>query len=184
MPQKGARALVVGSSATLTLGLFQRSPSSASDRRQSPDLNVENQSRKTLAGSVRVARHAGKKQAARAATVVTTSADPNARGSRGLTLYKRFPSNRVNPSDAAAPSNTPPPVKAKPRDSTSRKRLHAPAPSAMRSPSSRRLCDTAYDITPYSPMAASSSANPPKTPTKITATFCCDVERSSCSCRG
>src|SRR6202008_2912175 len=121
----------------------------------SPDLappgfvrDVENQSRKTLAGSLRVARHAGKKHAARAATVITISADPKASGSRGLTLYKRFPSNRVNPSAAAAPSNTPPAVKAKPRDSTSRTRFAAPAPSAIRSPSSRLLCDTAYDITP------------------------------------
>src|SRR5260370_463322 len=32
-------------------------------------------------------------------------------------------------------------------------------------------------------MAASSSANAPKTPTKVTATICGEAERSNCSCR-
>jgi hypothetical protein len=35
---------------------------------------------------MRVARQAGKKQAAKDAIVITTNADPNATGSRGLTL--------------------------------------------------------------------------------------------------
>src|SRR5713226_8879548 len=107
-----------------------------------------NQSRNARTGSIRVARQAGKKHAAREAMVITTNADPKASGSRGLTLYKRFLSNRVNASDTAAPSKTPPAVNPRPRDITSRNRLDAPAPSAMRSPNSRVLCDTAYDITP------------------------------------
>src|SRR5271170_4618892 len=111
-------------------------------------VNAENQSRRTRAGSVRVARQAGKKHAANEAIVITASADAKASGSCGLTLYRRFPSNRAIPSATAAPNNTPPAVNAKPRDITSRKTLDAPAPSAMRSPSSRVLCDTAYDITP------------------------------------
>jgi hypothetical protein len=36
-------------------------------------------------GSVRVARQAGKKQTANAATVINANADPKAKGSRGLT---------------------------------------------------------------------------------------------------
>jgi hypothetical protein len=35
---------------------------------------------------MRVARQAGKKHAAKEASVITTNADPNASGSRGLTL--------------------------------------------------------------------------------------------------
>jgi hypothetical protein len=57
---------------------------------------------------------------------------PRTRGSRGLTLYSRFPSNRVNPSVTAAPSSAPPATNAKPRDITSRNRFDAPTPSAMR----------------------------------------------------
>ncbi len=51
-----------------------------------PDVGVENQSCSALAGSVRVARHAGKKHAANAAIVITANADPNANGSHELTL--------------------------------------------------------------------------------------------------
>jgi hypothetical protein len=40
-------------------------------------------------GSVRVARQAGTKQATNDATATTRNADPNAIGSRGLTLYNR-----------------------------------------------------------------------------------------------
>jgi hypothetical protein len=35
---------------------------------------------------MRVARQAGKKQAAKDASMITANADPNANGSRGLTL--------------------------------------------------------------------------------------------------
>src|ERR1700737_3307750 len=52
--------------------------------------DARGQSRRMRAGSVRVARQAGRKQAANAATVMTTNAEPKASGSRGLTLYKRL----------------------------------------------------------------------------------------------
>jgi hypothetical protein len=42
--------------------------------------------RNARTGSVRAARHAGTKQAASAAIAITTKADPNASGSRGLTV--------------------------------------------------------------------------------------------------
>src|SRR5713226_393960 len=125
---------------------LRRAARSCQARVQGSD--VENQSRNARAGSVRAARRAGKKHAASETIVITTSADPKASGSRGLTLYRRFPSKRVEASAAPAPSNTPPAVNVKPRDITSRNRLDASAPSAMRSPSSCVLCDTAYDITP------------------------------------
>src|SRR5580693_1586365 len=104
---------------------------------------VENQSRSARAGSVRVARQAGRKHAANEAMVITARADPKASGSYGLTLYRRFPSKRVNANATTPPSNTPPVVNAKPRENTSRNRLVASAPSAMRSPNSRLLCDAA-----------------------------------------
>src|ERR1700733_5402098 len=50
----------------------------------------ETQSRKARAGSVRVAPQAGQKHAASEATAITTSAEPNAAGSRGLTRYNKF----------------------------------------------------------------------------------------------
>ncbi len=81
--------------------------------------NAALQSRSARAGSVRVARHAGKKHAANAAMVMTTNAEPKASGSRGLTLYNRLPISRVNPSATAAPKATPLAVNAKPRASTS-----------------------------------------------------------------
>src|SRR5262249_46003915 len=46
-------------------------------------------------GSVRDARHAGTREATSDARVVTANANPNASGSRGLTLYSRYPNNRV-----------------------------------------------------------------------------------------
>src|SRR6267154_1155662 len=100
-------------------------------------------SRRMRAGSVRVARQAGRKQAAKAAKVITMNAEAKATGSRGLTWKRRLPSRRVSRNATAAPRSTPPAVRLKPRDITRRKRFAAPAPRAMRRPSSRVLCDTA-----------------------------------------
>jgi hypothetical protein len=50
---------------------------------------------------VRVARHPGKMHAPSEAMVITTKAEPKTCGSRGLTLQRRFPSNRVNVSATA-----------------------------------------------------------------------------------
>jgi len=55
-------------------------------------LGSGTQGRNARTGSVPAARHAGRKHAASAATAITMKADPNASGSRGLTLYNRFPS--------------------------------------------------------------------------------------------
>ena len=49
------------------------------------DVDIENQFRKTLAGSVRVARQAGRKHAAVDVRVITANAAAKASGSRGLT---------------------------------------------------------------------------------------------------
>ena len=49
-------------------------------------LLIHHCSRRAWTGSIRVARQAGKKHAAKEASVITTNADPNASGSRGLTL--------------------------------------------------------------------------------------------------
>jgi len=50
-----------------------------------PSQEHTHQSRNTRAGSVRMARQAGKRQAATEAIVITANADPNASGSLGLT---------------------------------------------------------------------------------------------------
>jgi hypothetical protein len=46
----------------------------------------KNQFRRTRAGSVRLARHAGNRQAKMAVVVITAKASPNTTGSCGLTL--------------------------------------------------------------------------------------------------
>src|SRR5207249_3758496 len=107
---------------------------------------------------------------------MTAKAVPKASGSRGLTLYSRLPSKRVSSRAVAAPSSRPAPVSANPRDSTRHSRFEVPAPSAMRRPSSRVLCETAYDITPYKPIAARTSASALRIPTSVTATICADVD--------
>jgi hypothetical protein len=55
-------------------------------------------------GSVCAARQAGSKQAATETSAITANAEPNATGSRGLTLYSRLPSRRVSSSAAALPA--------------------------------------------------------------------------------
>src|SRR5258708_39905744 len=94
------------------------------------------------AGSVRVARQAGRRQAARVAMVMTTDAEAKANGSRGLTLYKRLPSRRVEASATAAPRTTPAAVRARPGNITRRRRVDAPAPRARRKPGPRLRCET------------------------------------------
>ncbi len=79
------------------------------------------------------------------------------------------------------PSTMPIAVNASPRDMTSRRRSEARAPSAMRSASSRALWDTDEAITPYRPIAARTSAMPPKTTRIVTEMRCDAVVRSTCS---
>src|SRR5207248_9159829 len=55
------------------------------------------------------------------------------------------------------------------------------APSAVRSPSSRVRCDTLYEITPYSPITARSSATPENMSSSVTVICWADVDRLTCS---
>ncbi len=52
---------------------------------------MRTQSRNARTGSIRVARQAGRKQAANEMIVMIRNAGPNASGSRGFTLYRRSP---------------------------------------------------------------------------------------------
>src|ERR1041384_4048966 len=124
---------------------------------RAPVIRERDQSRRTRAGSVRTARQAGIKHAASEARIITAKAVAKTNGSRGLTLYRRFPSNRVNPMATTVPRSAPPAINTKPRDIPSRNRLDALAPSAIRIPNSRVLCEPAYATTPNNPMAASST---------------------------
>jgi len=117
-------------------------------------------------------RPGGQKHAANDAMVITASAEPNASGSRGLTLYKRFPSSRVNPSAGR-----------RTKGHTAGRQPQATWTSlaltdSMRPPKRHTQPQLARALRhrvrhhPYNPMTASSSASPPKTPTKVTATIC------------
>jgi len=89
-----------------------------------------------------VARQAGKKHAANAAIANTTNADPNASGSRGLTLYKRLPSS----ASIQAPPSRQDHTAGRQRQATPHhqpQQIGGVGASAMRSPNSRVLCDTA-----------------------------------------
>lgn len=78
------------------------------------------QLRKACTGSVRIARQAGMRHAASEAIVITVSANANVEGSRGLTLYSKYPSRRIDPSAVAPPRTTPPAVSANPCEITQR----------------------------------------------------------------
>src|SRR6185437_4488580 len=105
-------------------------------------------------------------------------------GAYGRTPNNRSPIKRVVPNAIAAPATTPAAVTRMPRAITSRSTPAGPAPSAMRSPSSRVLCETTYAMTPYNPIDASSSANVPQMASSVTAMRCDDVDRSITSRNG
>src|SRR5207249_11070975 len=89
--------------------------------RHKPDDPYSNcYSRNARAGSMPAARSAGTKTAANELIVITRSAKPKATGSRGLTLYSRFPISLVSPSAAAVPITTPAVINRRPWENTSR----------------------------------------------------------------
>ena len=61
------------------------------------------------------------------------------------------------------------------RRRTSRTTPCASAPSAIRTAISGRRRLTEYDVTPYSPIAASSKARAPKKPDSIASSRSCDI---------
>jgi hypothetical protein len=70
-----------------SLYLSEGKPRESNPRDDSRRLSRgKGQSRNTRAGSVRVARQAGTRQAATEVIVITANAKPNASGSRGVTL--------------------------------------------------------------------------------------------------
>ena len=89
---KRAREICVYFQTSLILttpeGFFASSGEAASSRRNGARQDLfgcGNYSRRARAGSVRIARQAGRKHAASEAINITSNADPNASGSRGLT---------------------------------------------------------------------------------------------------
>jgi hypothetical protein len=67
-------------------GTSYRADAGTNHAEDGQNSDVENQSRNARAGSVRVARQAGKKHAVNAAIVIIANAAPKASGSCGLTL--------------------------------------------------------------------------------------------------
>ena len=87
----GVPLLILGGAGAIRVHLISETDFQVardSRMKQLPDRTAleKIQSRRTRAGSVRLARHAGKRQAEIAVIVITASADPNTNGSYGLTL--------------------------------------------------------------------------------------------------
>jgi len=91
-------------------------------------------------------------------------------GSRGSRPYSNAATNFDAHTLAPAPSATPMRTSTVTRASTSRTTPVGAAPSAIRMPISVRRRLTAYDVTPYNPRPASSSARAPKNPDSIATT--------------
>src|SRR5262245_12007532 len=121
----------------------------------------------TSAGSIRDARKAGS-QPASAPTAARTAADPTSvAGSRGSSPYNKVATNVDAHTLTPAPTSTPTPTSSETRFSTSPTTPRGAAPRAIRIPISVRRLVTAYDVMPYRPRPASSSASAPKNPDNI-----------------
>src|SRR5216684_2509156 len=104
--------------------------------------------RKATKGSTKVARRAGKNDAATATSVRISATPPNVRGSYALTPYRKLLNRRVSANAARIPTPTPARANRKPSPTTIRKTSSGCAPSVTRIPISLVRCVTVYDMTP------------------------------------
>ena len=122
----------------------------------------------TVGGSTRSAGRRPDRPARRAARGDSRRAPPPAASATGTarkvtrsvaeTPKSWLRMNRAPANEAARPSVVATPMMRSPRATTIRTTSPRPAPSAMRIPISRVRCATAYDMTPYTPITASTSA--------------------------
>jgi len=103
----------------------------------------ENQSRNARAGSVRVARQAGKKHAAQCGDRHHHERRPERQRVPRAHFVQEAPKQPRQSKRRRRAKDHTAGRQRQARHITSRNRLEASAPSAMRSPSSRVLCDTA-----------------------------------------
>ena len=138
------------STASRARSISTRKFSRRSRRRcQSRSANASgHSSRRATAGSTRVALHAG---TAHAAIAVASSERPTSAktgGSVGRTSKSSDPSERATMSAPTRPAASPMIVRRSPSVITSCSTRRRRAPSASRTPISRRRCSTEYEITP------------------------------------
>src|SRR5918993_3507222 len=120
--------------------------------------------RRPSRGDIRVARAAGREAAANATTPSASTDIAKLRGSFGCSPKSSVPAARPMASASAQPIPSPTASRSPAWPSISRRTSPLAAPSAMRMAISLDRRATEYDITPYSPTAASSAASTPKKP--------------------
>src|SRR5260370_25794091 len=129
-------------------------------------------------GLTRMARRAGKY----AARTPTANNAPTTHaiviGSFGETPYNVWPIKRVAAKAHGSPMPTPALISTHVSRSTILRTPNRSAPKVIRIPISRVRCVTAYAIRPYTPTAASKSANAPKNAESMAVTCSCKMERS------
>src|SRR5262249_3923049 len=123
--------------------------------------------RSTTIGSTVLARRAGSQAATAATASITNAPVERMRGSAGATPASRPCTSRVKAIADASPIAAPMSARRSPSPTTSMITRRASAPSATRTPISRIRVDTEYDSTPYTPIAASSSAAAANAPASV-----------------
>src|ERR1017187_4419096 len=126
-------------------------------------MSLTHSSRNATAGSMRAARQAGTAPATRAIASIS-AATPASTSGRPGPVSRKLRNSRMPAIAVTAPTTMPVAVSSRLRRTTSPTTSPGEAPRAMRTPTSRRRSVTSCDSTPYSPMAAISSANPANTP--------------------
>jgi hypothetical protein len=116
-------------------------------------------SRSATTGSTLVVRHAGITVAVNATATNSTGTTPNVAASVVLTANSKLAITRVNANAPTSPTRIPITANSIPCRSTSPRTSPGRAPNAISTPMSWVFCVTRYDITPYSPTAASNIAN-------------------------
>src|SRR5688572_349061 len=125
------------------------------------------------------ARRAGIQLAASTASTSMVTMPNSVSGSVGSTPYSSERSTRVVAKAPARPHTIPATASANPWPTTSLTTSRRVAPSATRTPISTVRCATPNEITPYVPIAASSSASPAKAPSSMVMNRGCAVAEAT-----
>src|SRR6266853_2127469 len=140
--------------------------------------------RSATAGSTRSARHAGMAAEARVTSVVNAAATAYTCASTGPTPTSIAATTRASDAAASEPTTRPATANANPCRITSRIMSFGCAPSVTRIPISPVRCATAYAMTLYRPIAASSRPNALNTLKRLAATLAPNSDAETYSVMG
>src|SRR5262245_13527293 len=102
----------------------------------------------TIIGSTRAARQAGRREAPIETNASSVIAAEKLNRSSGLTSNNRLENERVRNNELTIPTTDPSAVRTALRRSTWETTRPRVAPSAIRIPNSRALCEVTYEMTP------------------------------------